>query len=65
MTTLPEPLCRRKDIASYLGLSVRQVQRNEKRLDLHLARRDLNCRCVLYRTDMVIRIFKVRFFDPL
>ena len=65
MTNLPEPLCRRKDIANYLGISTDQVRRNEKRLDLDRARRDLNCRCVLYRTDMVIRIFKVRFFDPL
>lgn len=55
-------LISRKQIAALLGDEVTpdQVRRNEERWGIRKARRDLNCRCVRYRTRLVLMIFRTK-----
>ena len=50
----------RKDVARMLEVSVNVIYRNEQRLGLHLARRDLNERVVRYLSGEVTRQLKKR-----
>ena len=50
----------RKDIARMLEVSVNVIYRNETRLGLHIARRDLNERVVRYLSAEVERQLKKR-----
>lgn len=60
MTT--KPLLTRKDIARMLvDCSTDQVRKNERKWGLDKARRDMNCRCVRYSSEMALRILRMRF----
>jgi ribosomal protein L13E len=52
----------RKDVAALLGVTVDAVRRNEKRWGLDRARADLNCRCVRYRTTVMMSALRLRGF---
>ena len=52
----------RKDIADLLECTVTQVRKNEKRLGLVEARRDLNPRCVRYLATLALRNLEKRGF---
>ena len=51
-------LLSRKDVAELLEVSPEQVRKNERRWGLHAARRDLNQRCVRYKTLMALAILE-------
>jgi hypothetical protein len=55
-------LMTRKAVALLLGVSVDQVRRNERRWGLRDVRRDLNRRCVRYRTTPLMRILRAQGF---
>ena len=54
----PKHLLSRKDVAELLDVSVDQVRKNERRWGLNAARRDLNRRCIRYRTLMALAILE-------
>jgi hypothetical protein len=58
MSIPTQPLISRKDLAQLLGISSDAVRRNERRLGLHRARRNINARCVRYRTDIAWTILR-------
>lgn len=57
MTALKK-LMTRKDVAELLGISTDAVRKNERRWGLTAARRDLNRRCVRYKTLMAVAILE-------
>ena len=50
----------RKELAQVLEVSVRTIERNEHRLGLDVARRDLNSRMVRYMTSIAERELRMR-----
>lgn len=50
----------RKELAQVLEVSVRTVERNEHRLGLDVARRDLNSRMVRYIASIAERELRMR-----
>lgn len=51
-----KPLLTRKDIALLIGVTPRQVKRNEAKWGLDKARSQLGTRPLLYRTSLVVMI---------